>query len=113
MKLSELAFFTDDVASMTAFYRSLLGTEPVHQSGDLAIFDQQGLQILIHRTYGAGPGDLPAENHVAFAVPDLDAACAGLAAAGLECALPPRDYQWGRSAYLRDPDGHFIELQQK
>ena len=113
MKLSELAFFTDDVAAMTAFYRTLLGAEPVYQSGDLAIFDQDGLHVLIHRSYVAGRDDLPPENHFAFAVPDVDAACAALQAAGLECPLPPRDYDWGRSAYLRDPDGHFIELQQK
>lgn len=112
MNLSELAFFTDDVASMTAFYRSLLGAEPVYQSGDMAIFDQGGVHILIHRSYTPEPDDLPAENHFAFAVADVDAACTGLQAAGLECTVPPRDYEWGRSAYLRDPDGHLIELQQ-
>jgi len=28
------------------------------------------------------------------------------------CALlfEPRDYPWGRSAYLRDPDGRLVEL---
>jgi len=112
MRLSELAFFTDDVHSMTAFYRRLLGAEPLHQSADLAIFDHRGLHILIHRTYASGPDDLPAENHFAFAVADVDAACADLAAAGMTIEVPPRGYDWGRSAYLRDPDGHLIELQQ-
>jgi len=26
--------------------------------------------------------------------------------------VEPRDYQWGRSAYLRDPDGRLVELAQ-
>jgi catechol 2,3-dioxygenase-like lactoylglutathione lyase family enzyme len=112
MQLTELAFFAQDVPSMTAFYRGLLGAEPVHQSADLAIFNHQGLQILIHRTYNPGPDDLPPENHFAFAVTDVDATCASLAAGGMKIELPPRDYDWGRSAYLRDPDGHLIELQQ-
>jgi catechol 2,3-dioxygenase-like lactoylglutathione lyase family enzyme len=112
MKLSEIAFFTDDVASMTAFYRSLLGSEPAYQSGDLAIFDHAGVHILIHQAYVPGPADLPPDNHLAFAVPDVDAACVALKGAGLEFSVPPRDYDWGRSAYLHDPDGHLIELQQ-
>lgn len=113
MQLSELAFFTSDLPAMSAFYRGFLGKEPVYQSGDLAIFDHGGVQFLIHQTYLAGPDSLPPENHFAFAVPDVDAACSTLESAGLRCAVPPRDYDWGRSAYLRDPDGHLIELQQK
>lgn len=113
MHLSELAFFTSDVPAMTSFYRDLLGKAPVYQSGDLAIFDHAGVQILIHQAYVAGPDDLPPENHFAFAVPDVDADFATLESAGLNCVVPPRDYDWGRSAYLRDPDGHLIELQQK
>jgi len=113
MQLSELAFFTSDVSGMTAFYRDFLGAEPVYQSADLAIFDHGGVQILIHRTYVPGPDDLPPENHFAFDVADVDAASAALESAGLQCAVPPRDFDWGRSAYLRDPDGHLIELQQK
>lgn len=112
MKLSEIAFFTDNVASMSAFYRDLLGIEPAYESADLAIFEHGGVHILIHHSYLPGPNDLPPDNHFAFAVADLDAACSSLQAAGLECSVPPRDYDWGRSAYLRDPDGHLIELQQ-
>jgi len=24
--------------------------------------------------------------------------------------VSPKDYYWGRSAYLRDPDGHLVEI---
>jgi catechol 2,3-dioxygenase-like lactoylglutathione lyase family enzyme len=110
--LAELAYFTDDVSGMAAFYQRLLGAPPVAQSADMAIFMVGGTKILIHKTYTPGPGDLPPENHVALAVPDVDSACAALAEQGLAVVAAPRDYDWGRSAYLRDPDGHLIELSQ-
>lgn len=110
MQLTELALFTDDVAAMTAFYRRLLGVGPVADSADMAIFRTGTTQIFIHRTYTPGAGDLPPENHVAFSVADVDAACRALADAGLVIERAPHDYYWGRSAYLRDPDGHLIEL---
>ncbi len=31
---------------------------------------------------------------------------------GVETTIAPRDYPWGRSAYLRDPDGRLVELSQ-
>lgn len=110
MKLIEVATFTDDVAAMTDFYRALLGREPVAGSADMAIFMAGETKIFIHRTYTPGPDELPAENHIAFAVDDVDAACAALAAAGARVVAGPADYYWGRSAYLRDPAGRLIEL---
>ena len=57
-------------------------------------------------------GELPPEDHIAFAVPDVDAAWRLLTQQGLTVEIPPDDYDWGRSACLRDPDGHLIELSQ-
>jgi catechol 2,3-dioxygenase-like lactoylglutathione lyase family enzyme len=45
-------------------------------------------------------------------VTDLDGSCAALAASGCTFLVEPRDYPWGRSAYLRDPDGRLVELAQ-
>lgn len=110
LMLSEIATFTDNVAEMAQFYRRLLAAEPVAESPDMAIFMVGTTKVFIHRTYTPGPGDLPPENHIAFAVPDVDAACAALTAVGLHLEAPPLDYYWGRSAYVRDPDGRLIEL---
>lgn len=110
MELNELAYFTDDVAAMSAFYRRLLGSAPVAESPDMAIFMSGSTKIFIHKRYEAGPDDLPPENHVAFAVEDVDAACEALVAQGLTMEVAPADYYWARSAYLRDPDGHLIEI---
>lgn len=111
-QLAELAYFTDDVNGVATLYQRLLGASPVAQSADMAIFMVGGAKILIHKTYMPGRGDLPPENHVALGVPDVDAACAALAQQGLAIEAAPRDFDWGRSAYLRDPDGHLIELSQ-
>ena len=47
--------------------------------------------------------------HLAYAVPDLYAACARLTAHGVTILRPPRD---GRMAFVRSPDGISIELLQ-
>ena len=110
MKLHELAYFTDNVKGMADFYRGLLGSEPVAQSDDMAIFMFGGTKIFIHRNYPPSESDLPPNNHVAFAVEDVDTASAALTQQGLTLEIPPKDYYWGRSAYLRDPDGHQVEI---
>ena len=112
MKLTELAYFTDNVADMTQFYKTLLGTDPVHASEDMAIFMSDHTKIFIHKTYVPGPDDLPCENHKAFTVENVDTAARDLAASSMTIEVAPADYYWGRSAYLRDPDGRLIELTQ-
>lgn len=110
MNLVELAYFTDNVKEMAEFYRALLRSEPVAESEDMAIFINGRTKIFIHRTYEPGEGELPPTNHVAFAVDDVDAACEQFLAGGLTLEVAPKDYYWGRSAYLRDPDGQQIEI---
>jgi catechol 2,3-dioxygenase-like lactoylglutathione lyase family enzyme len=112
VQIAEIAIFTDHVEQMTQFYQRLLGRPPAHAGEGLAIFDAGQAQLLIHRRYVPGPGELPPENHVAFSVADVDAAASGLEQRGLRLEVPPRDYPWGRSAYLRDPEGRLLELQQ-
>lgn len=112
MELVELAYFTEDVSEMTAFYRRLLGVEPGASSAGMAIFMVGGTKIFIHQKYIPATGDLPPVNHVAFKVGNVDEVCAELVKAGLAIDVPPADYYWGRSAYLRDPDGQLIELTQ-
>jgi catechol 2,3-dioxygenase-like lactoylglutathione lyase family enzyme len=110
--LTELAPFTENVVAMAAFYRQLLGADPVAQSDGMAIFMVGQTKIFIHKTYSPKDDELPPENHWAFSVPDVDLACAELQAKGISIEIEPHDYYWGRSAYLRDPDRHLLELNQ-
>lgn len=109
-KITEVAYFTPNVAAMRQFYARLLGQEPVAASADMVIFLLGDTKIFIHKTYEPADGELPPENHTTFATADVDATCATLTAAGLTLEIEPQDYYWGRSAYLRDPDGHLIEI---
>ena len=95
---------------MAAFYRALLNEEPVAESPDMAIFKNGDVKVFIHRTYEPGKGDLPPENHHAYTVANVDETCRELESKGLAVEREPRDYYWGRSAYLRDPDGNLLEL---
>jgi catechol 2,3-dioxygenase-like lactoylglutathione lyase family enzyme len=110
MKFHEVAIFTDNVDSLAEFYCRLLNAEPAHRGDGIAIFQVGDTQILIHARYTPGPGDLPCENHTAFAVANLDRTMAELENRGLTVERPPCDYPWGRSAYLRDPEGRLLEL---
>jgi lactoylglutathione lyase len=50
-------------------------------------------------------------DHLAFQVPDVDAALAQLRKEGVEIALEPFNEGNGRLAFVKDPDGIWIELQ--
>ena len=113
MELAEIAFFTSDVAELVNFYRRLTGCEPMHSSAGMATFLVGGTRIFIHHTYLPGEGELPPENHLGFAVEDVDATCEALRVQGIKIEVEPRDFYWGRSAYLRAPNGQLVELAQK
>lgn len=57
--------------------------------------------------------EVPAE--VVFRVPDCRAAHAALAARGAPLLGPPAEPPWGGEVrcYLRDPDGHLIEISEQ
>lgn len=110
--LAEIALFTDDVPGASAFYRSLVGSPPEAEWPGGALFAVGGAKILIHERGAAMPDGPPNEDHFALSVADLDGSCEALRARGCELLLEPRDYPWGRSAYLRDPDGRLVELAQ-
>ncbi|HKX48069.1 MAG TPA: VOC family protein [Gaiellaceae bacterium] len=109
--LAEIAVFTDDVATASAFYRGVLG-DPVSQWPGGTLFAVGGGALLVHEQAAARSDGPPNEDHFAMSVEDLDAVCASLAANGYTFLVEPRDYPWGRSAYLRDPDGRLVELAQ-
>ena len=108
-RIAEVALFTDDVPGLTGFYERVLDTSPVSSSGSHASFDLDGVTLFIH-VRGDGDHDgAPNADHVAFALDQVEAA-ERARSAGVE-VVGPKDYDWGRSAYLRDPDGRAVEPQ--
>ena len=111
-KLIEIAKFTDNIEEMSEFYENMLGNAPVARSEEMAIFMLGEVKLFLHQQYEPKEGELPPVDHLAFEVEDVTKACDELVAAGLRVEIPPKDYYWGVSAYLRDPDGQMIELLQ-
>ncbi len=108
----EIAYFTHQFQVMEDFYRKLLDTEPIEKSEGMAIFLTGTVKLLLHAAYTPAAGELSPADHMAVAARDVDAVCKALAEQGIQVDTPPKDYDWGRSAYLRDPDGHILELNQ-
>lgn len=110
--IGEIALFTHDVGGASAFYRGLIGAAPVAEWPGGALFAVGDGKLLVHERSAAMDDGPPNEDHFAISVTDLDESCAALAASGFTFLVEARDYTWGRSAYLRDPDGRLVELAQ-
>lgn len=106
----EVALFTDDVAETTRFYKTLLGVDPEAEWPGGAIFAAGNTKLLVHERSASVANGPPNEDHFALAAADLEGTCEELRAGGLVFLVEPRDHPWGRSAYLRDPDGRLVEL---
>lgn len=104
-RLEEIAYFVADLDGAVKFYERVLGLKPARWTpGKTAEFPLGDAKLFLHVR---GTGN---EDHIAFAVDDLDNACEELQAQGVRIETGPKDFYWGRSAYLRDPDGRLVEL---
>ncbi len=110
--LAEITCFTGNLTENVEFYRKLLDSEPIAQSEGMAIFLTGAIKLMLHETYQPQSGELPPTDHVSIAVRNLDEAVKTITDAGVAPEVAARDYDWGRSAYFRDPDGRQVELHQ-
>jgi lactoylglutathione lyase len=117
-----LILIVEDLDRALGFYVDVLGLRLGHRSGDYAQLDTGSTRLALYtrgamaKTLGMAL-DPPASNapgfEVGFKVIDVDAAFNELIARGAQPLVPPTDRFWRqRTAYLRDPDGHLIELAQ-
>lgn len=112
-----------DLDASLRFYRDALGLHEVrraeHATGRFTLVylaapgDAAGAyQPQVELTYNWDPETYAGGRnfgHIAFAVPDIYAACRRLAEHGVTILRPPRD---GRMAFVRSPDQISIELLQ-
>jgi len=108
--VSEITLFADDVDAAKSFYARLLGAAPAAEWPGGAVFAAGDAKLLVHERAAAMDDGPPNEDHFAVTVDDLDAACDELRTHGTTLLVAPHEYPWGRSAYLRDPDGRLVEL---
>ncbi len=113
-----------DFARSLAFYCDVLGATVVRQiSDDLCLLSFGGGEFLL--TVGGGPtrdkptvtfapptGPNTVSSELNIHVPDCVAAYEVLRSRGAEFLTPPVDWGYEVRAFLRDPDGHLIELTQ-
>jgi lactoylglutathione lyase len=112
----------EDLARALGFYCDVLGLPLGHRSGPfaqlatrttrIALYERPAMASTLGRELEAPSPDAPGFE-LGFKVADCDAAYEELVTAGATPAVPPTDRAWGqRTAYVRDPDGHLVELAQ-
>lgn len=111
-RIGEIAVFVSDVKRAVDFYTGVFDVAPSWSSEHTAEFVVGEVRVLVHVKGGGGllGGRLKNEDHVALFVDDVDEAYEELRDKGLQFFVEPTDFDWGRSAYLRDPEGRLIEL---
>lgn len=118
-RLIEIELRVRDVVRSASFYRDLVGVTV----GDVETHDADS-EPHVHATWGEWTPNEPSllmlniypaagpvsSSHIGFAVSDLAATHARLAAANVEVLQTPGDRPWGRTAAYRDPDGNTVSL---
>ena len=120
--LDYVILIVDDLDRTLDFYTTVLGLRLGHRSGEYAQLEtgttRLGFYTRNAMTQAVGfPLTKPAPDaagfEIGFKVADVDAAYNELIEKGASEATPPITRAWGqRTAYVRDPDGHLIELAQ-
>jgi lactoylglutathione lyase len=109
-----------DLDRSLSFYCDVLGLPLGHRSGSYAqldtgrtrvsLYERSAMSATLGFSIGAPSPNAPAFE-LGFKVDDVDRSFASLVESGAAPVTPPTDRDWGqRTAYVRDPDGHLIEL---
>ncbi len=120
----ETALYVDDLPRARRFYEDTLGLAPLTSDHRFCAYDVGGRGVLLLFRRGATRetvhlpgGTIPPHDghgplHVAFAIPagELDAWEQRLSESGVAIEGRTSWPRGGRSIYMRDPDGHLLEL---
>jgi catechol 2,3-dioxygenase-like lactoylglutathione lyase family enzyme len=122
-RVLETALYVEDLDRAVEFFRTVMGLTPMVEAPDrLVALDAGGATVLLLFQRGATtaglrspsgwipPHDGAGPVHLAFAIDDVAAWEAHLAARGVAIESRVSWERGGVSLYFRDPDGHSIEV---
>ncbi|GAB3912213.1 VOC family protein [Kibdelosporangium lantanae] len=120
MDLTQVRLIVTDFAAVYRFYRDVIGLKPQFETENgpyvafkpdlgsaLALHSRADLAASVDLKPGSGDTCL-----VALRVDDLDAYIAEVTGRGADCTPPVVVDERIKVSYVRDPEGHLIELQQ-
>ena len=123
-RIVETALYFEDLARARTFYTEIVGARVLLETPRLVALDVNGESVLLLFQRGATleplvtPGGTVPQHgaegaqHLAFAIAagDLSAWAAHLEKSGVSIESRVRWPRGGESLYIRDPDGHSVEL---
>ncbi len=110
-RIANVMLGTTDLPQALAFYHETLGLDIRFQSPGFAFLDGGGVTLVLSEAHARLAEPVAGGTEIVFAVDDVTAAHAALAARGVEFVSPPRNVagdQW--AANFRDPDGHLLSV---
>lgn len=105
-----------DINSSLRFYRDCLGLRLSSRSGDFVTLESTNAGIYLWQNHRAWEKDRPQGDRSGigmyphFDVPHIIAATNRFKASGYKIVQPPITYDWGKEAFVQDPDGYVIAL---
>ena len=103
----------DRFPAMARFYRDTLGLTPRSDKSDFINFDWNGVRLSVGVHAGVrGASREPLRVMLNLTVADIQAVYDEWSACGAEFLTPPQDRGSEIRCYIRDPDGHLIEVGQ-
>ncbi len=118
--IHESSLYVRDLAKAAAFYRRVFGFDEIARDATRHVFLRAGRDVLLlfnadtttNPTGSVPPHGATGEIHLAFetTAEGLEAWRARLSALEVEIEAEVEWPRGGRSLYIRDPDGHSIEL---
>ena len=112
-QLNHVGIHVEDVERSRAFYTDVLGLEPIPRpdlgfpGAWLGIGVDQELHLI---GKNSEPGSPPRERHYALRIDDFDSWASRLTELGVAFDGPFHRPDGATQLFLRDPDGHVVEL---